>query len=347
MQWFSLGGGSTSTLAPSPTDLLLPLQIVIPLQDIGDVEAPAATPAPSLSPRGVDALPAAVDAAALDEALASPPALDLMAPTSPKAAAGGDAPANPIAHVHQATVDGEEGSPSAQTGLVDLAHSLPSAPAGGDAESGEGGSTINNAPRATPSLPATEPQAFGEPAAPTDGLETQEVDVAALVAPAVPIKQPRRSTRTAARADEHTLHKAERLAAKRNLEPAGTLSFSSFTDSHIISNLGRVGINLGSSGVAVIKNLEVDRLVLCANQKKNSSKSKAPNIDSGDERDDRLEAILSHACGNPNENMLDVENDQILDLSPLRRKKKYNSAKNTKKGKLPKKPKTPSKINIK
>jgi hypothetical protein len=41
------------------------------------------------------------------------------------------------------------------------------------------------------------------------------------------------------------------------------------------------------------------------------------------------------------------EGDQIIDLSPLRRKKKYNNAKNIMKGKLPKKPKTPSKIKIK
>jgi hypothetical protein len=45
--------------------------------------------------------------------------------------------------------------------------------------------------------------------------------------------------------------------------------------------------------------------------------------------------------------MLDMENDHIIDLSPSRRKKKYKNAKNTNKGKLPKKPNTPSKIIIK
>jgi hypothetical protein len=45
--------------------------------------------------------------------------------------------------------------------------------------------------------------------------------------------------------------------------------------------------------------------------------------------------------------MLDTENDHIIDLSPVRRKKKHNNAKNLKKGKLPKKPKPPSKINLK
>jgi hypothetical protein len=130
--------------------------------------------------------------------------------------------------------------------------------------------------------------------------------------------------------------------AKRNLE-SGT-SFSTFPESKIISNLGRVGINLGSSDVVVIKNLEVDRLVLCANQNKSSPKSKYSNNYSDDEREDRLEAVLSHACGNLNENMLDLENDQIIDLSPIRRKKKYNNAKNTNKGRLSQKPKNPSKI---
>jgi hypothetical protein len=162
----------------------------------------------------------------------------------------------------------------------------------------------------------------------------------------VSIKQLRRSTRAAAMADEHTLDKAERLAAKRNLESSGN-SFSSFPDSQIISNLGRVGINLGSSDVVVIKNLEVDRLVLCANQKKSLPKCNARTLDSDDEREQRLEDVLSYACGNLNENALEMENDQIIDLSPVRRKKKYNNAKYHIKGKLPKKPKTPSKIIIK
>ena len=111
------------------------------------------------------------------------------------------------------------------------------------------------------------------------------------------------------------------MAAKKNLEFSGN-SFTSFPDSKVLSNLGRVGINLGTSDVVTIKNLEVDRLVLCANTKKGSAKSKLSNLESDDERDDQIDAILSHACGNLNENLLEEENDQIIDLSPLRRKKK-------------------------
>jgi hypothetical protein len=33
------------------------------------------------------------------------------------------------------------------------------------------------------------------------------------------------------------------------------------------------------------------------------------------------EAVLNHACGDLNENVLDTENDHIVDLSPVRRKK--------------------------
>jgi len=58
--------------------------------------------------------------------------------------------------------------------------------------------------------------------------------------------------------------------------------------------------------------------------KKGSVKSNITNLDMDDEREDRLEAVLSHACGDLNENLLDEENDQILDLSPLRRKKKIS-----------------------
>jgi hypothetical protein len=156
----------------------------------------------------------------------------------------------------------------------------------------------------------------------------------------------RRSSRASATSDEHTLHKVERLAAKKNLEHAGN-SFSSFPDSHIISNLGRVGINLRSSDVVAIKNLEVDRLVLAAKYKKNNSKGYKSNLESDDELEARLEDVLSHACGNLNEKALDMEKDQIIDLSPVRRKKKYNNAKINNKGKLPKKPKTPSKFILK
>ena len=53
----------------------------------------------------------------------------------------------------------------------------------------------------------------------------------------------RRSTRSAMMADEHTLYKAERLKAKKNLEVSCT-SFSSFPGKQIISRLGRIDINL-------------------------------------------------------------------------------------------------------
>jgi hypothetical protein len=139
---------------------------------------------------------------------------------------------------------------------------------------------------------------------------------ATLAAPVVPCL--RRSKRVEAMADVHTLHKVEVLAAKRNLESEGTY-FTSFSDSHILSNLGRIGINLGSSELAVIKNLEVDRLVLSAKQ--NKVLPIASPVESDDERDERLDAVLNHACGDLNENVLDTERDHILDLAPVQRKK--------------------------
>jgi hypothetical protein len=103
---------------------------------------------------------------------------------------------------------------------------------------------------------------------------------------------------------------------KKNLEGN---SFSSFSDSHIISNLGRIGINLATSDVAFIKNLEVERLVLSANK---NIKVKATNPISDDERGERLEEVLNHVCGNLNESLLDTKYDHILDLSLVSRKKK-------------------------
>jgi len=105
-------------------------------------------------------------------------------------------------------------------------------------------------------------------AAPPSATSTPPASLASKIAvPAAPNKELRRSTRIAALNDVHTLHKAEGLAAKKNLELPGN-SFASFPISKISSNLGRIGINLDTSAVVSIKNLEVDRLVLCANEKK-------------------------------------------------------------------------------
>jgi hypothetical protein len=205
---------------------------------------------------------------------------------------------------------------------------------------GEGASEEQAIPPTTPTATYTE-----EVIIPVD-TTTLAVGELPPTGTTAPIKVLRRSNRNAATADVHTLHMVERMTAKKNLEFLGN-SFTSFPDSKVLANLGRIGINLGTSAVVSIKNLEVDRLVLCANGKKGSTKSTLSNLESDDERESQIDVILSHNCGNLNENLLEEESDQIIDLSPLRRKKKYNNAKNIMKGKLPKKPKTPSKIIIK
>jgi hypothetical protein len=83
----------------------------------------------------------------------------------------------------------------------------------------------------------------------------------------------RRSERSKSTADVHILQKTEKVAAKKNLESPG-MSFTSFSNSKIAENLGKIGINLGSSedlvrsSTVAIKNLEVDRMVVHANRKK-------------------------------------------------------------------------------
>ena len=81
--------------------------------------------------------------------------------------------------------------------------------------------------------------------------------------------------------------------------------------------------------------------------KKGNLKSNKLQVESDDEREAKLDAILSHAYGNLNENMQDKETDLIINLSHVRRKKKSSTVKNPKNGRLPKKPKTPSKIVVK
>ena len=75
--------------------------------------------------------------------------------------------------------------------------------------------------------------------------------------------------------------------------------------------------------------------------KKGNLKTDKLQVESDDEREARLDAILSHTCGNLNENMQDVENDLIIDFSPVDRKKKTSTAKNLKHGRLPQKAKNP------
>ena len=53
----------------------------------------------------------------------------------------------------------------------------------------------------------------------------------------------RRSNHGQAKNDEHTLEKAARMAATRNLE--GNQSFASFSDSRFSSNLDNIGVSLG------------------------------------------------------------------------------------------------------
>ena len=56
--------------------------------------------------------------------------------------------------------------------------------------------------------------------------------------------------------------------------------------------------------------------------RKGNLKSDKLEVESDDEWEARLDAVLSHACGNLNENLQDLESDHIIDLSPVRWKKK-------------------------
>ena len=72
--------------------------------------------------------------------------------------------------------------------------------------------------------------------------------------------------------------------------------------------------------------------------KKGNLKSDKLQVESDDEREARLDVVLS---------MQNKETDLIIDLFSVRHKKKSSTVKNSKNGRLPKKPKTPSKIIVK
>jgi hypothetical protein len=79
--------------------------------------------------------------------------------------------------------------------------------------------------------------------------------------------------------------------------------------------------------------------VLCAKHKKLNAN--ATIVDFVDEQEERLETVLNHTYGDLNENVLDTENDHIIYLSAVRRKKKYNNANNPKKANSPRSQKPP------
>ena len=94
--------------------------------------------------------------------------------------------------------------------------------------------------------------------------------------------------------DEDILSKAQRMAAKRNLEFSES-SFISFAPEVIISNREKIEISLGSTenqvlqSVASIKNIEVDRLTVAP---------KPPSLHSVntllDDEEAEVDVVLSH-----------------------------------------------------
>jgi hypothetical protein len=148
--------------------------------------------------------------------------------------------------------------------------------------------------------------------------------------------------------DEDTLSKAQRLAAKRNLE-ISEYSFLPFKPKVIATKLNNVGIRLGRNDKEVltsaisIKNIEVDRLM--------ASSISSPSIRRAvlnEEDDNDIDEHLSHAIKRWDENSEHDDLEWGYDLSAVPCRKKANRF--TYAGRVPrpsKKPITPSKISLK
>ncbi|PWZ41652.1 hypothetical protein Zm00014a_022684 [Zea mays] len=148
--------------------------------------------------------------------------------------------------------------------------------------------------------------------------------------------------------DEDTLSKAQRLAAKRNLE-ISEYSFLPFKPKVIATKLNNVGIRLGRNDKEVltsaisIKNIEVDRLM--------ASSISSPSIRRAvlnEEDDNDIDEHLSHAIKRWDENSEHDDLEWGYDLSAVPCRKKANHF--TYAWRVPrpsKKPITPSKISLK
>jgi hypothetical protein len=148
--------------------------------------------------------------------------------------------------------------------------------------------------------------------------------------------------------DEDILSKAQRLAAKRNLETS-ELSFIPFDPKFITSNCEKIGITLGSTenkvlqSVVSIKNIEIDRLTVAA---KSTSPFSVNNFH--DEEEAVLDDELSHITDRWDDDSELCGLDRCCELTVAPRRKKANRT--ILKGNVnrpSKKPITPSKISLK
>ncbi|KAL5647508.1 hypothetical protein ACJX0J_041863, partial [Zea mays] len=124
--------------------------------------------------------------------------------------------------------------------------------------------------------------------------------------------------------DEDILSKAQRMAAKRNLE-ISELSFIPFHSKIITSKCEKIGISLGTTenevlqSVVSIKNIEIDRLTVAA---KSTSPFTANTFN--DEEDNVLDDELSHIAERWDEDSELCGLDQCCELTVAPRRKKAN-----------------------
>ena len=154
--------------------------------------------------------------------------------------------------------------------------------------------------------------------------------------------------------DEHSLAKAMRLQASRNLDPmtgtSSAQSFLSLSDNHISTSLNKVGVSMGNNdnginlSVWVLKHMEIDRL-------KVSPKCKITIPDPETEEEDEADAkydgpLISHLVGEVTEVGLDDARpgSMFCDFTVSSRKSKSHSSK--KKQKPPKKAKSSTPIRV-
>ena len=149
----------------------------------------------------------------------------------------------------------------------------------------------------------------------------------------------RRSSRAAATADEDSVEKAVKLAAKRNLEQtSGTLSQNSvlmFSDSMINNNLRCLGINLGKTDEArvrsinLVKTSEVNGSHLISHQKDHSLDNEGNEIESDVDISD-----LNVFCGVEG---VDVVGDYSDDVSVHSQAAPHHTTEHKKNASMPKK----------
>jgi hypothetical protein len=152
-----------------------------------------------------------------------------------------------------------------------------------------------------------------------------------------PKTQLRRSKRREMTVNEHSLERAERIKAKKNLDAPGTSlynSFLSFSDSRIASNINTSGIHIGSNlqqGLDNLRSMEKDRGAVPHKKIDTEARSNSEFLDDDDSDMGFDQQVLNNIIGDLAEEALGENSAHYSDFKAVPKRSKSSSHKKSRK----------------